>query len=322
MIIYFLERKSVMKMDDYKLGVVYAAGAYILWGFLPLYWKMAEHVPAWEILAHRIVWSFLFMIAVVIILKKWPSFVIECKSIFKDAKKLAGITLASIIISLNWVTYIWAVNNAHVVEASMGYYINPLISILLGILVLKEKLTYWQFIAFILAGIGVLYMTFQFGSVPWVAILLAFSFALYGLLKKVVQLGAMFGLTIETLMITPAAILYLTYVHTGGGYGAFTFSSLDGLILAGSGVITAVPLLMFASGAKRIPLSMVGFLQYFAPTIMLLLGVILFDEPFTSVHLVTFSLIWLGLIIYSLANTRMLQKLEYKIRFRNKGLEK
>ncbi|MBO8155740.1 MAG: EamA family transporter RarD [Bacillaceae bacterium] len=310
-----------MKIDDYKLGVLYAAGAYILWGFLPLYWKMAEHVPAWEILAHRIVWSFLFMMVVVFAWRKWRAFLQECRSILTDSRKLIGITLASIIISINWVTYIWAVNNAHVVEASLGYYINPLVSILLGMLVLKEKLSYWQFIAFILAGIGVLNMTMHFGSIPWVAILLALSFALYGLLKKTVQLGAMFGLTIETLIITPVAFLYLAQTHLSGG-GAFSFQSFDGLILAGSGVMTAVPLLLFASGAKRIPLSMVGFLQYFAPTIMLFIGVIMFNEPFTNVHLVTFSLIWSALVIYSLANTKLLLKLETKLRFRKRTFEK
>ncbi|MCP8617353.1 EamA family transporter RarD [Salirhabdus salicampi] len=294
-----------------KLGILCAAGAYILWGFLPLYWKLVEHISALEVLAHRIVWAFVFMMIIVVISKQWNVFKLECLSIIKDRNKLFGITAASLVISINWLVYIWAVNNNHVVEASLGYYVNPLVSILLGVLVLKEQLNKWQIGAFILATIGVLNMTIHFGSIPWVALLLAISFGLYGLLKKLVSVNSVFGLTIETLIVTPIALLFLSTVHSNGT-GGFQLSTdpVVALLLVGTGMATAIPLLLFASGAKRIPLSMVGFLQYFAPTIMLILGVLLFKEPFTTVHMISFTFIWSALTIYTLSRTKLLTKLE------------
>ncbi|WP_027965123.1 EamA family transporter RarD [Halalkalibacillus halophilus] len=293
-------------MNEEKLGTIYAAFAYIIWGFLPLYWKILEHVPAWEILAHRMVWSFLFMVIFILALKRWGLFTGELKSIFKDWRTGLGITGAAIAISINWVTYIWAVNTNHVLDASLGYYINPLISILFGILFLGEKFSRIQWIAIAFALTGVLFMTIQFGSIPWVALVLAMSFAVYGLLKKVVQLNAIFGLAIETLIILPIALLYISYLEwvNVGALGM----SWTGFLLIGAGLVTVVPLLLFAQGAKRIPLSLVGFLQYFAPTIMLLLGVFLFDEAFTSVHAVTFTLIWIGLILYTYERMKHLRK--------------
>ncbi|MFD1019954.1 EamA family transporter RarD [Thalassobacillus hwangdonensis] len=295
--------------DDNKLGIVYTAGAYILWGFLPVYWKLIQQVPAMEILAHRIVWSFIFMIGIVLVIRKWSPFKQECRRILKNKKNFIGITFASIAISINWLTYIYAVNTDHVVEASLGYYINPLVSILLGMIFLQERFNRAQWIAFILAGAGVLYMTMEFGSVPWLALLLAFSFGTYGLLKKIVSLNAIFGLTIETLLITPVALIFLTFqgtaMHTEASVGTV-------LLLLGAGVVTAVPLLLFSSGAKRIPLSMVGFLQYFAPTIMLIIGVFFYNEPFTQVHVVSFALIWAGLVVFTFARMKRLKKYEAK----------
>ncbi|WP_079528567.1 EamA family transporter RarD [Halobacillus hunanensis] len=294
--------------DDNKLGILYTAGAYILWGFLPIYWKLLQQLPAFEILANRIVWSFVFMIAVVITLNKWKPLIAESRRVWANKRSLIGITLASFTISLNWLTYIWAVNNNHVVEASLGYYINPLVSILLGMIVLKESFSKPQWIAFILAASGVLYMTVHFGSVPWVALLLALSFGSYGLLKKLVPLNAMFGLTIETLIVTPIALMYL--MNSQGSPPDIELLSITSLLILGSGIATAIPLLLFAAGAKRIPLSMVGFLQYFAPTIMLFLGVFLYNEPFTSVHVVSFTLIWAGLAVYTVSRMKRLRKYE------------
>ncbi|QDP41739.1 EamA family transporter RarD [Radiobacillus deserti] len=300
-----------MDNKELKVGIAYTAAAYILWGFLPIYWKMVGSVPAGQILAHRIVWAFVFMMVLLVVLRKTRAFMIELKRIISNKKTLIGITIASIVISLNWVIFIWAVNSDHVVQASLGYYINPLVSIVLGMLVLKESLTKWQVLSFILAAIGVLYLTINFGVFPWVSIVLALSFGLYGLLKKTVDIGAMFGLTIETLIVSPIAVIYLFAVGVQGNGVPFTWSPVFLLLLAG-GVATAVPLLLFASGAKRIPLSMVGFLQYFAPTIMLMIGVFKYNEPFTHAHLVAFLLIWTALAIYTVSRTKWFRRVELK----------
>lgn len=293
-----------MSQNETKLGAFYTASAFILWGILPLYWKMIDMIPAGEILAHRIVWSFLFMLGIVFFTRKWKAFKQECKEIIREKKKLIGITLAAVMISINWVTYIWGVNMDHVVEVSLGYYINPLVSILLGMLVLGEKLNRLQVVSFILAAIGVGYMVYQFHAVPWIALMLATSFGLYGLLKKTVQLGSVFGLTIETMIVTPIALLFLVNTNWDGA-GSLNVSPLATTLLIGAGAITAIPLLFFASGARRVPLSMVGFLQYIAPTLMLIFGVFIYNEPFTQVHIVSFTLIWTALLIYSFSNLKM-----------------
>lgn len=280
-----------------KVGILYAAGAYIIWGFLPIYWKFIDQIPAGEILAHRIIWSFIFMLIIVFSFRKWSGFIQECKSILKDMKKLISITVASLFISLNWLTYIWAVNSDHVIQASLGYYINPLVSIILAIIVLKEKLTKSQTLSVILAGLGVFYLTVSYGVFPWVSLFLAFSFALYGLFKKVVDIPAMYGLTIETMIVTPIAIIYLLFLPKNT-FSLLTIASTENLLLLGAGIVTALPLLMFASGARRIPLAMVGILQYIAPTLMLLIGVFLYHEVFSVEHLIAFGMIWLALIIY------------------------
>ena len=285
---------------ELTIGIISAGLSYILWGILPLFWKLVDDVPAGEILAHRIVWSLVFILLILAVLRKLPTFSLELKALVRNRKRLIGISLASIFISINWGLYIWAVNADRVIEASLGYYINPLVSILLAVIVLKEKLTGLQTLSIILAGAGVLVLTFSFGTFPWVAMMLALSFAFYGLIKKMVQVGALVGLAIETLLITPFALLFLGYVHGGSADGGAFGGDLGvTLLLLLAGVVTAVPLLLFASGAKRIPLSMVGLLQYFAPTIKLIMGVYLFHEPFTSAHLVAFVCIWVALGIYT-----------------------
>lgn len=286
---------------ELAVGIISAGLSYILWGILPLFWKLVDDVPAGEILAHRIVWSLVFILLILAVLRKLPAFSLELKALVRNRKRLIGISLASIFISINWGLYIWAVNADRIIEASLGYYINPLVSILLAVIVLKEKLSVLQTLSIILAGAGVLVLTFSFGTFPWVAIMLALSFAFYGLIKKMVQVGALVGLAIETLLITPFALLFLGYVHAGGSGSGGAFGSDFGvtLLLLLAGVVTAVPLLLFASGAKRIPLSMVGLLQYIAPTIKLIIGVYLFHEPFTSAHLVAFVCIWVALGIYT-----------------------
>ncbi|MET3682714.1 chloramphenicol-sensitive protein RarD [Alkalibacillus flavidus] len=294
-------------MTEERIGILYATFAYLLWGFLPLYWKLIEHVPAWEILAHRIFWSLIFMVMFIVLIRRWHLFVAEVKSLFTNMKTALGISAAGIVISLNWVTYIWAVNSDHVLDASLGYYINPLISILFGLIFLKERFSRIQWVAIALAFIGVSYMTVNLGSFPWAALALAMTFGIYGLLKKVVQLNAIFGLAIETMIVAPIAFIYIASLESTGG-GALGSSWWTTLILIGAGIATAIPLLLFAQGAKRIPLSLIGFLQYLAPTLMLLIGVFLYNEPFTTVHAVTFILIWIGLILYTYERVKFLRQ--------------
>lgn len=292
-------------MKDEKLGIIYGTFAYLMWGILPLYWKLVETVPPWEILAHRILWSFAFMVVFILLIRKWRLFVQELQTLFSQKKKLLGITIATLLLSLNWVTFIWAVNTDRVLDASLGYYINPLINVLFGYLFLKERFSYLQWVAIVLAIIGVSYMTLNAGTTPWAAIILAVTFALYGLIKKVIDLSAINGLTIETLIVAPIAFIYIATLMFNGS-SSLSFS-IEGLVLLGTGAVTAIPLLLFAQGAKRIPLSLIGFLQYIAPTLMFLLGVFLFNEPFTSVHVVTFSFIWVGLILYSYERIKALK---------------
>lgn len=292
------------------LGILSAAGAFILWGIFPIYWKLVDQVPALQIMSHRVAWCFVFMALVILVTKKLGVFLSELRKIFSSIKSFSGIFLASGLISVNWLTYIWAVNNDHIIETSLGYYINPLVSVLLGVIVLREKLSLWQMVSFVLAAVGVLNMTLHFGSVPWIALVLAMSFGLYGLSKKIIHLSAVTGIAVETLFISPFALLYLYYAHSSG-VGAFALNNPGvSLTLAGAGVVTAIPLILFAGGAKRLPLSNIGFLQYTSPTIALVIGVFLFHEPFNRVHLVSFVLIWVALTIFSLARTRLFIQME------------
>ncbi|GAA0322549.1 EamA family transporter RarD [Oceanobacillus oncorhynchi subsp. oncorhynchi] len=287
-----------MENKSLQQGAVITFAAYLLWGIFPIYWKFLEHVPAGEVLAHRIVWSLIFMIFLVLVTGNWRELIETVHELKKDKKKTIAIITASIVISINWFLFIFSVQHGHVLQASLGYYINPLISILLAVFVLKEKTTKGQVLSFLLAGIGVVYLTLSYGVFPWISLLLAITFGFYGLIKKTLHLHAMYGLTIETLVVAPIALLYLLFVPSEG---SFTFSPLfaaDNLLLIGAGGVTAIPLLLFAAGAKRIPLAMVGFLQYVAPTIMFFLGVFLYNETFTVHHMITFALIWAALIIY------------------------
>ena len=293
-------------MEAQKKGMIYATSAYMMWGILPLYWKLIYDVPADEILAHRIVWAFVFMLFVLLISKRFGQFTNEFVQLFKRPKLFMSLTIASILISGNWFVYIWAVNHNHVIEASLGYYINPLVSILLGTLVLKEKLNFWQYIAVGLAAFGVAILTVRYGSIPWIAISLACTFGLYGLSKKLLDYDSMIGLTMETMLVTPIALVYLGILGAEGmrSFGAVSLTST--LLLVGAGIVTALPLLYFAKGTKLIPLSMVGFLQYIAPTISLVLGVFVFHEHFTTAHMTAFFFIWMALFIFSIAKTKFM----------------
>lgn len=292
--------------QDLRKGVSSGIGAYLLWGFLPIYWKLVDHIPADEVLAHRIIWSVIFLGLLFLLMNRVDYLKTDLRYIAAHPKIFVAIFLTAILISINWVTFIWAVANERIVEVSLGYYINPLINVVLGVLFFKESLSRAQRIAVLLALIGVTVLTFSFGQIPYVALILAFSFGFYGLVKKQTQIGSMSGLIIETLLLMPAALLYLIWLH-----GSFTDALyLTGgdtttlFLLFGSGAATAVPLILFGYGAQHIPLSLIGFLQYIAPTTMLLLGVLLYQEPFTSVHAVSFLFIWSGLILYTISKLK------------------
>ncbi|MEH7747972.1 EamA family transporter RarD [Neobacillus drentensis] len=303
-----------MKKTETQKGVIHAGFSYLLWGLLPIYWKLLDHVNAKEILASRVVWSFIFMVVILLLTKKWGLFLQTIKGFAKNKKQMAALTIASLLISVNWFIYIWAVNSGHMIEASLGYYINPLISILLGMIVLKEKLTVYQYASFVLAAIGVLIISISHGKFPWIAIVLALSFGLYGLAKKLINVDSAVGLTLETLVITPIAVIYIGFLFINGTNDFLNAGIPTDLLLMGAGVATAVPLLYFAKGAQKIPLSLLGFLQYIAPTLTLLLGVFVYHEHFSKIQLLSFMFIWSALTIYSLSKTKLLPSQTFHLR--------
>ena len=295
-----------MKKTDTQKGAMYAGFSYLIWGLLPIYWKLLDDVSAKEILASRIVWSFIFMVIILLLTKKWGLFLHTIKGFTKNKKQMYSLTIASILVSVNWFIYIWAVNSGHMIEASLGYYINPLVSILLGVIVLKEKLNVYQYISFILATIGVLIISISLGQFPWIAMALALSFGLYGLFKKMINVDSTVGLTLETLVITPIAVIYMVVLFINGSNSFLRAGVQTNLLLMGAGVATAVPLLYFAMGVQKIPLSLLGFLQYIAPTLTLILGVFVYHEHFSKMQLLSFIFIWFALTIFSLSKTKLL----------------
>ncbi|MGM9924637.1 MAG: EamA family transporter RarD [Bacillus sp. (in: firmicutes)] len=290
------------KKAEYE-GILYGALSYVIWGLVPIYWKFLQSVDSAQILAHRVLWAFVFMLVLLGGMRKWSAFLMYMKMIMKSRRKFWALFAASILVSANWGIFIWAVNAGRILDTSLGYYINPLISILLGVTVLKEKLSRVQVASVCLAGAGVAILTIYLGSFPWVSLLLALTFGLYGLAKVLINADASIGLTLETMMVTPIAICYFVYLFTQ--QGAIMLSLQEFALLVGGGIATAVPLLLFAMGAKKIPLSMLGFLQYIAPTISLFVGVFLYHEAFTKVHLVAFIFIWSALLLYSISQVRI-----------------
>lgn len=279
-----------------KQGILAGIGAYLLWGLFPIYWKLLLDVPAIEILAHRMVWSLVVMVLILAIGKDrtW------LKEALRNRRTLLTYTLAAALLGVNWYTYIWAVNAGFVVESSLGYFINPLVSMLFGVVFLKEHLRGGQILAVSLAVAGVLYLTFSYGALPWIALVLSMTFGLYGLIKKTAPLGSARGFTLETLALFIPAFGFLVFLEVQG-VGAFGHqSALTTTLLAFAGPVTSIPLLLFGVAARRIPLSMVGFLQYIAPTGQFLLGVLAYHEPFPAERLVGFAIIWTALAVYSL----------------------
>lgn len=276
-------------------GVVYAAGAYIIWGLLPIYWKSLHNVPAGQILAHRIVWSLVFVGLILTSRHNWG----WLAGALKRPRVLLTFTLSGLLLGVNWFVYIWGVNAGFIVETSLGYFINPLVNVLLGYLILKEKLRLAQWLALSVAVVGVLYLTFSYGAFPWIALTLAFSFGIYGLLRKTADLNSAEGLFLETAVLFLPAFGFLL-LQEMRGTGALAHSSTStNLLLVGAGAVTSVPLLLFAAGARRITLTTLGLLQYMAPTLQFLIGVLIYHEAFGPERLVGFGLIWLALILYT-----------------------
>ena len=280
-----------------KKGIIYGIGAYAMWGFFPIYWKLLHHVPALQLLGHRIFWSFVFLALLLLAVRLWRDF----RAVL--TRKMLGIyTIAAVLLAVNWLTYVWAVNAGFIVETSLGYFINPLLSVLLGVLILRERLRLTQWIPLGLAAAGVIYLTVVYGQLPWIALTLAFSFGFYGLVKKLAPLSSLFGLTLETGILLVPAILYLVYEQVRGS-GAFLHTGLGSdLLMIGAGIATTIPLLLFASAARQIPLTTVGLLQYIAPTIQFLLGVFVYRESFDHQHLIGFGMVWVALVIFLMEN--------------------
>ena len=291
-------------MNDYKKGLACGLGAYVLWGVLPVYWKLLDDVLPFEILSSRFMWSCVFVALLIIFPGKLPLFLTEVKSIFSRFKTGAAMVSAAFVISINWGSFIWAVNNGHIVETSMGYYINPLVSVLFAVLFLRERLNKMQIAAVLCACVGVASMVWSFGKLPWVSLTLAVSFALYGLIKKLLPVSSLTSIMLETLIITPLALMY---EYTLWQQGVSFYASGDTQVLcllAGAGAVTAVPLLLFTAGAKLLPLKIIGFLQYISPTLTLLLGVFVYGEPFTASHLLAFGWIWAALALFVVSQLR------------------
>ncbi|PWH18514.1 MAG: EamA family transporter RarD [Anaerolineae bacterium] len=278
-----------------RKGLMLGFGAYLIWGFFPLYFKALSSIPSTQILAHRFVWSFLLLAGVLAWRKEWQTLA----RFLRNKKTLAIYAIAGSLLAVNWGMYVWAVNADFVVETSLGYFINPLVNVLLGVLFLRERLRWSQWLPVGIAAIGVTYLTLEYHSLPWIALTLAFSFGFYGLVKKVAPLSSLYGLTLETMMLFLPATFYLLMQEINGsgrfGHGTLWLTVLVML----TGVVTVIPLLMFGSAARRVPLWTMGLLQYIAPTCQFLLGVLIFHEPFTTERLIGFSIIWLALLIFS-----------------------
>lgn len=279
-------------------GLLYGITAYLLWGVFPIYWKLIDQVPTSEILVHRILWSLIFLALLLTWRRQW-SWIAPLR---RERRTLAILVTAAALLAVNWFTYIWGVNSGFIVETSLGYFINPLVNVLLGVMLLHERMRPGQWAAVGVAGIGVLYLTLSYGSPPWIALILAFTFGFYGLLTKKVRLGALQSQFFEMAVLCIPALIFLIWLQASGRAYFGQSDPLPNILLIASGVVTAVPLLLFSAAARRIPLSTIGLLQYIAPTMQFLIGVLIFGEAFTTQRLVGFSIIWTALLIYTLEN--------------------
>ena len=278
-----------------KKGILLALGAYFTWGLFPIYWKLLQGVPALQLLGHRIVWSF----ALLIVMLSLSGGLKALRPKLFDLKILRIYAIAAVLVGINWLVYVWSVNAGFIVETSLGYFINPLLSVVLGMIFFKERLRPLQWIPILLAASGVIYLTILYGRLPWIALTLAFSFGFYGLAKKLAPLNSAEGLTLETGILFIPALVYLVYAEISGS-GIFAHASLSAnLLMVGAGLVTTIPLLMFAAATHRIPLTMIGLMQYLAPTMQFLIGVFVYHEPFSAQQLIGFGLVWLDLLAFA-----------------------
>ena len=277
-------------------GILYGLSAYVLWGMFPLFFKQLQAASAIEVVLHRMVWSLVFVLIVLAVLRRWN----WLGDVRRSPALLGKFAVSALLLAGNWLSYVWAVNNGHVLDASLGYFILPLINVALGFIFLHERPRKAQWVAFALAATGVLWMAVQSGHVPWLALLIAMTFGFYGLMRKTATLGALEGMSLETMLLAPLAVVALLWAGPSGpgsqwpAHDAHTW-----LFFLLSGPVTAIPLLLFAAGARRVPLSTMGFLQYITPSILALMGVFLYGEPFAGPRAVGFVFIWVALALYT-----------------------
>jgi len=276
-------------------GLGAATTAYLIWGLSPIYWKSLAAVPAFEILMHRMIWSFVFLCPLIFLTGHRTAF----KTALTSPRVMLILLATTLLVGFNWFLFIWAINSNHILQTSLGYYITPLVNVLLGMIFLKERLRRMQIIALALAAFAVGLMTVRYGHFPWVSLTLAFSFAFYGLIRKIAPVGALVGLTVETMLLSIPAIAYLVYIDTLGKGSFLRVTTGTDLLLIGAALVTALPLLLFTMGARRLHLSTIGFLQYIAPSCTFLLAMQVYSEPLMPGQLVAFILIWTALVLYS-----------------------
>ncbi len=293
-----------------RTGVFNALGAYVMWGIAPMYFKLLIDIGAGEILMHRIIWSSLFLLVLVLIMRKWQALITLCR----QPKLVLKLALSAAILALNWLLFIWAVNNDHLLDASLGYFINPLFNVALGMLFFSERLRRNQFVAVMLAVIGVLVQLFTLGSIPVVSLALASSFAIYGVLRKKMQVDSFVGLLVESLLMLPFALFYWYFFVDSSTADLMANSHNLNVTLALAGVVTTAPLLCFTAAAKRLTLSSLGFFQYIGPSIMFVLAVFYYQESMQLAELITFIFIWSALALYSLDSFNYMRKGRHSLR--------
>ncbi|MDN2663955.1 EamA family transporter RarD [Psychromonas sp. 14N.309.X.WAT.B.A12] len=286
------------KLSETQIGVLYALSAYFIWGIAPLYFKYLDFISVYEILSHRVIWSVVVTALLVSYLKDWPNVLSVCR----QYKSLLMLVVTSLLISCNWLVFIWAINNGKMLEASLGYFINPIVNVVLGLVFLSERLSRLKWFAVFLAFIGVSAQAWQLGELPWVSLVLPFTFALYGLLRKKVKVKAITGLFLETLVVLPIAMIYLLTVAHSETSNLFNNEWSLNVFLMLAGVVTALPLICFGQAALRLPLSTLGFFQYLGPSLMFILAVFLYKEPVSLIKLFTFACIWTGILVFVFEN--------------------
>ena len=281
-------------LSQTQLGIIYALSAYLLWGIAPIYFKYLEFIPVYEVLAHRVIWSVLFTAIVITFMKGWK----RAMEILQNPKNMLFLTCTSLLITVNWTVFIWAINNDRMLEASLGYFINPLFNVVLGCFFLNEALSRLKWIAVSLALLGVLIQVVQVGSLPWVSLILPITFGFYGLLRKKIKIEALIGLFFETILVLPVALYYLFFVANGDSANMVNNSWSLNLSLMFAGIVTAMPLIFFAQAALRLKLSTLGFFQYLAPSMVFVMAVSIYGEVLSLAKIITFIFIWAGILLF------------------------